>query len=226
MSRRLLGEFIGTFALVFFGCGAIIWLQGLGLAGSIAINSAFGLTVLLMVVVWMRISGAHFNPAVTVGLAASKKFPWKEAPVYIAVQVLGAVAASGLHVLLLKERGLPVSFGSTTTSLAPWQAIFIEIGLTFILMSVILIAATRGKTRLAVAVPIGLAVGLCGMFGGPLTGCSMNPARSFGPALWSGPAALGQFWIYICGPVLGALLAASVFLFVESRAPQVQTVEG
>jgi aquaporin NIP len=154
-----------------------------------------------------HISGAHFNPAVTLAFAATRHFPLREVGAYWAAQVTGALAAMGLLTLLLPAGH---SFGATHTSLAPFQAVGWEIVLTFFLMFVIMAVAT--DTR-AVGTMAGAAIGgtvmLAAWVGGPVTGASMNPVRSLAPALFEGN--LDGLWIYMVGPFTGALLAAFIY---------------
>lgn len=211
MIRRYAAEFLGTFAIVFFGCGAIATLAH-SQASVLAINAVFGMTVAAAIYALGHISAAHFNPAVTIGFALARRFPWKYVPLYILAQVLGAACASGLHFLLIPDLASSVSFGATIPTLEPIRALGIEAILTFFLMLVIISVATDRRVDGAVpGLSIGITVALCGLFGGPLTGCSMNPARSFGPELFSGGNSLSTMWLYIVGPIIGAGIAALVY---------------
>ena len=206
-SRKLGAEFIGTFALIFAGCGAIAadHLSG-GAVGHLGICMTFGLAVCVMIYATGHISGAHFNPAVSIGFAAAGRFGWREVPAYVLTQVLAAIGAIAL---LRVGMGTDV-VGETLPTVTLAQAVLIEVVLTFFLMFVISAVATdhRAVGQLA-GVAIGGTVALCALFGGPLTGASMNPARSFAPALFG--SGLDLMWLYVVGPVLGALLGARVY---------------
>jgi MIP family channel proteins len=210
LSHRCIAEALGTFAIVFFGCGSIALIHG-QLAG-LPINLIFGLTVGTMIYALGHISAAHFNPAVTIGFAVSKRFPWRDVLPYIVAQVIGAIAASVLHAWLIADKMSPVNYGSTLPVLGMHQVLHVEAILTFFLMLVIISVATDNRAHPAIpGLAIGGFVALAGMFGGPLTGCSMNPARSLGPALLAGGPAIASYWLYIVGPVVGACLAVFVY---------------
>ncbi|MFZ4507377.1 MAG: MIP/aquaporin family protein [Fimbriimonas sp.] len=218
MIRRCVAEFIGTFAIVFFGCGSIISLNGSGSATHLTVNLVFGLVVAAMIFALGPISAAHFNPAVTVGFAVAKRFPWTAVPAYVGSQIAGALAASAIHASILPQLATGAKFGSTISSLGQGQTVVVEAVLTFFLMLVII--AVAADKRVAAPVPglaIGATVALCGLFGGPLTGCSMNPARSLAPAVFSGN--LPELWLFVLGPLLGAAFAAVMF---EGLRPEPQ----
>lgn len=221
--RRAVAEFLGTFALVLFGCGSIATIHGDSAATALLVNLVFGLTVGAMIYALGHLSGAHFNPAVTIAFASVRRFPWHDVPAYLVAQIAGGLAASGVHLALLPGDASAVHFGATIPTIGPVQALALEAVLTFHLMLVIISVAT--DKRVARSIP-GLAIGgtvaLCGMFGGPLSGCSMNPARSLAPALFAGGSALGCVWIFLIGPVVGAVVAAFVYEAIrgsESVAP-------
>jgi aquaporin NIP len=202
--KKYAAEFIGTFALVFAGTGAIIINDVSGGAVShVGIGLTFGLIVLAMIYAVGDVSGAHLNPAVTLGFFAARRLPGREVPPYIASQLLGALAASGLlRVLFLQHPTL----GATSPAGSGWQSLILEIVLTAILMFVILSVSTGAKERgITAGIAVGAVIGLEALFAGPICGASMNPARSIAPALVSGN--LGDLWIYIVAPVAGALLA-------------------
>ena len=200
--RPLAAEFLGTFALVFFGCGAVA--NGLP-PTSVAL--AFGLAIAVMIYAFGHISGAHFNPAVSIGFAVGRHRPWSHVATYAAAQVLGAVAAAGALRLTL---GPDVALGATHPAGSDLQAFAWEALLTFFLMLVITAVATDDRAvGEAAAIAIGGAVALGALVGGPVSGASMNPARSIGPALVSGD--LAGLWIYIAAPIVGATAAALVY---------------
>lgn len=207
MRRALLAEFIGTFGLVFAGTGAIVVNQMTGALTHPGVAIVFGLVVTAMIHAFGHASGAHFNPAVTLGFAAIGDFPWRRVPGYLAVQLLGAVSASAV----LRATFGPVgNLGATLPATAPVHSFVLELILTFLLMTVIMGAAVDARAARGFAgIAIGATVGLEAMFGGPISGASMNPARSFGPVLLSG--AWQHHWIYWVAPVLGAVLAAFVY---------------
>ena len=207
--RRYAAEFIGTFGIVFapVALSATGHFPG-GDGGLMAAAWVSGLTVLAMVYALGHISAAHFNPAVTVGFAVAGRFPWQYVLPYAVAQLAGAFTAAGLVALLFGA-------GHGTHVPAPGpaaRAVGVEAMLTFFLMLVIIAVATDRRANGAVP---GLAIGLTVVFdvliGGPVTGGSMNPARSLGPALFAGGAALTHSWIYVVGPTLGAAVAARLY---------------
>ncbi len=210
--RKAAAELIGTFTLVFAGCGSIMVAERYpGSISSGSIPIIFGLAVAAMIYAVGHISGAHFNPAVTLAFAVARHFPKKEILIYWIAQVLGACIAIALLFLLLPAGK---TFGATIPTVPVLQAVMWEIILTFFLMFVIIAVAT--DTR-AVGVMAGAAIGITVMIGafigGPITGASMNPARSLAPAIAQGE--LKFFWIYILGPFLGAILAALLYQWIR-----------
>ncbi len=202
--RKLLAESIGTFALVFAGTGAIVIDHASsGAIGHAGIALTFGLIVLAMIYTFGDVSGAHFNPAVTIAFAAAQRFPWREVPGYLVAQILGAIAASGLL------RGLfptEATLGATLPAGPAMQSFVLEVVLSFFLMLVILSVSTGAQEKgITAGIAIGAVIALEAMFAGPICGASMNPARSLAPALVSGH--LEHLWIYLAAPMLGALLA-------------------
>lgn len=206
--NKYAAEIIGTFAIVFCGTGAIIINQeaaGVITHGGIAIT--FGLIVATMIYALGDISGAHFNPAVTIGFLFAKEFPLKHVLPYILSQLAGAFIASLLLHYLFPAN---LSLGGTQPSGAPLQSFILEIVLAFLLMLVIMRVAKGAKEQgLFAGIAIGSVVLLEAMFAGPITGASMNPARSIAPALVSGN--LQSLWVYVAAPVAGAVLAVFTF---------------
>ncbi len=202
--KKLFAEFLGTFALVFAGTGAIVIDRvSDGAIGHAGIALTFGLVVTAMIYALGDESGAHLNPAVTTAFAAAGRFAWREVPAYIAAQVLGAFAASGLLRALFPASA---TLGATLPAGAPMQSFILEIVLTFLLMFVILSVSTGAKEKgITAGIAIGAVIALEAMFAGPICGASMNPARSLAPAIVSGH--LEHLWLYLAAPVLGALLA-------------------
>lgn len=216
LRTQVLAEFIGTFGLVFAGCGAItINAVTGGAIGHIGIALSFGLIVMAMIYAVGHTSGAHINPAVTLALCATRQFPIRQVPAYLTAQFAGAItAAFVLRIMFGNVAGL----GATAPRNGSGQSLVLELLLTFVLMFVIMAVATdvraAGQTA---AIAIGGTVGLCALFAGPISGASMNPARSIGPAIVSGTWT-GQ-WLYVAGPVVGALAGAFVYQLI--REPQV-----
>lgn len=202
--RPLLAEFIGTFALVFAGCGAIIMNDVSGnVIGHIGIAMTFGLVVMAMIYAVGDTSGAHFNPAVTIAFWLSGRLPLATVPPYLLSQCAGAIVASALWLVLQPGH---TTYGATLPAGLAWQSWLLEVVLSFFLMFVILNVATGAKEKgLMAGVAIGGTVALCALFGGPLSGASMNPARSLGPALVSGE--WSSLWIYLTAPIAGTALA-------------------
>ena len=204
--RNYLAEFIGTFALVFCGTGAIIINQESGGAIThVGIAMTFGLIVAAMIYSVGDISGAHLNPAVTIAFWFSKTFPAKEILPYIISQGLGAFVASFTLKFLFPTNSM---LGSTVPTGSPMQSFILELILTFILMFVIIHVAIGSKEQgMFAGAAIGGVVLLEAMFAGPICGASMNPIRSIAPALVSGN--VQHLWVYILAPILGAVLAVA-----------------
>jgi aquaporin NIP len=201
--RPLLAEFIGTFALVFIGCGTI----AIGKLDALGGALAFGGVIAVMVYALGHVSGAQFNPAVTIGLAAGRQFPWARVPGYIIVQTAGATVAA-LVLKLTLSSGAPL--GVTHPSGSDGQAFVWEILLTFFLVFVVTSVATDARAQKAAAgAAIGGTIVIDALVGGPISGASMNPARSFGPALVAGD--FNGLWIYILAPVIGGIIAALAY---------------
>lgn len=207
MFKQAASEFIGTFILVFTGTGAIVVdsVSG-GTIGHAGVALTFGLVVLAMIYTVGDVSGAHLNPAVTLGFFAARRLPFGKVVPYIGSQLLGAISASGLLHALFPQHA---TLGATLPAGSAMQSFILETVLTFILMLVILSVSTGAKEKgITAGVAIGAIIALEAMFAGPICGASMNPARSFGPALVSGH--LQHLEIYFAGPILGALLAVPV----------------
>ena len=209
--RAHLAEALGTFALVFLGCGAIAVDAQSGQLGHIGIALAFGLVIAVMIYALGHISGAHFNPAVSVGFAVGRHFPWSRVATYGVAQIAGAILGALLLSISLgpdADLGVTQPAGSDLQSLA-WEAAF-----TFFLMLVITAVATDTRAvGEAAALAIGGAVAMGAFVAGPISGASMNPARSLGPALVAGD--LTGIWIYLLGPILGAVAAAVVYRYLR-----------
>lgn len=212
--RRAGAELVGTYALVTAGCGAIMVNAESGQPGHTGIALTFGLVIMVMIASVGHISGAHFNPAVTVAFALTRHFPWRDVPTYAGGQVLGAtLGALTLRVLI----GDVADLGTTVPSGDVWQSFGLEILLTAVLMFVIIAVATDtravGETA---AIAIGATVALDALWGGPISGASMNPARSIGPALVAGVGT--DQWIYIVAPLIGAAVGGFLYQWLRKDA--------
>lgn len=222
LTRRAIAEGIGTFALVFAGCGALVTdAVEPGSLGAIGVSVVFGLVVMAMVYGTGHLSGAHLNPAVTLSFVLTRHFPARDASAYIAGQAAGATLGAVALLALWPER--PADLGATIPSVEAAKALPYEIVATAFLMFVIVAVATDTRAvGAAAALAIGGTVALGSIFVGPLTGASMNPARSLGPALASGTWT--DFWIYIAGPIAGAAIGGLAYQLV--RSGQSQTRKG
>ena len=210
--KNYIAEFIGTFAMVFCGTGAMTINEVTGGdVTHVGIGITWGLIVMAMIYAFGEISGAHFNPAVSIAFAYAKKFSWKEVPKYIFFQIAGAFAASLLLMWLFPKSEL---LGATIPSVDVWRAFVLELILTFFLMVVIINVSTGSKeTGMMAGIAIGGVVLLEALFAGPITNASMNPARSLAPNIVSGN--IEGLWLYILAPITGALLAVVSCKFVK-----------
>jgi aquaporin NIP len=219
VARACVAELIGTFALVFAGAGAIMVDAKTHALGHVGVAIAFGLVIMVMIYAVGHISGAHFNPAVSFAFALTRHFPWPRVAAYWAAQAAGALIAAGI---LRASLGNVAHAGATLPAGSQAQSFLWEMVLTFFLMFVIMSVATDTRAvGEAAAIAIGGTVGLDAMFGGPISGASMNPARSLGPALVSGD--LHALWLYVTAPLLGAALGALAYQFV--RGEHVRPIE-
>jgi aquaporin Z len=212
--KKLLAESLGTFGLVFAGTGAIVINDATGGGVThVGVALTFGLIVLAMIYTFGDISGAHLNPAVTVGFWAARRMPGREVLPYIISQVSGAILASGLLRILFPENKL---LGATLPAGSEMQSFVLESVLTFFLMLTILNVSTGAKEKgITAGIAVGSIIGLEALFAGPISGASMNPARSLAPALISGH--LEHLWIYLTAPTLGACAAMFACRCVRER---------
>ncbi len=231
--RKLAGEILGTFVLVFGGCGTAVLAAkfpsvGVGLLG---VAFAFGLTVLAGVYAIGPISGAHFNPAVTVGLASAGRFEWREVPGYIAAQLIGATIAAGVVYALAS--GQPGGYDVHAMGLAAngfgahspghfslGAGLLSEVVLTFIFVSVIVGATSRSATTAQAGIAIGLTLTLVHLVGIPVTNVSVNPARSTGPAIFVGGWALAQLWLFWLAPLGGGAIAGLFSRWLQATSEE------
>lgn len=219
MRQKLWSEFFGTFALVFCGTGAVVINDVSG--GAIThpgVALTFGLVVMALIYTFGDISGAHFNPAVTLAFTFAKRFEACCTLFYIGAQLAGGVCASLLLRLLFPSHA---TLGATSPSGSALQSLVLEVVLTWLLMLVILNVSTGAKEKgITAGIVIGAVIGLEAMFAGPICGASMNPARSLAPALVS--LHLRDAWLYILGPIAGALLAVPTLRLVRGDEPQTE----
>jgi MIP family channel proteins len=217
LARRAAAEGLAAFTLVFAGCGAIVTdAHYRGTLGVVGIALVFGLVIMVMVYATGHLSGAHINPAVTLAFTLTRHFPARDAGAYIVAQLAGATAAA--LVLAAAWPAHPAHLGATTPSVGASTAFLYEAVLTAMLMFVITAVATDTRAvGAAAAIAIGGVIGLDALFGGPVTGASMNPARSFGPALVAGE--WRDFWVYVAGPVIGAAAGALAYQLVRGEHP-------
>lgn len=218
MQRVLTAEFFGTFALVFCGTGAIVinHVSG-GAITHVGISLTFGLIVLALIYALGDISGAHLNPAVTLAFWAAGRFPAAKVGPYLVTQIAGALAASvSLRLLFGNEAGLG---GTHPFEHQELQSLWLEFFLTLLLMVVVLCVSTGAKEKgITAGIAVGAIIALEALFAGPICGASMNPARSFGPAIVSGQG-VGELWIYILGPIGGALCAVPLARILHPEPP-------
>lgn len=209
--RRAAAELVGTYALVTAGCGAVMVNELSGALGHVGVALTFGLVIVVMIAATGHLSGAHFNPAVTLAFALTRHFPLREVVFYVIGQGVGAVlGALTLRVLV----GDAAQLGATLPAGSVLQAFGLEVLLTAALMFVIISVATDTRAvGTPAAIAIGFTVAANALWGGPISGASMNPARSFGPALVAGVWA--DQWIYWTAPVVGAALGALLYQFVR-----------
>ena len=220
MKEKIISEFLGTYFLVFAGTGAVVINQMTKSLTHVGVAITFGLVVMALIYTFGHISGAHFNPAVTIGFLIDKDITKREAMYYIVTQIIAGIAASATVLSLF---GNVASLGATLPSGAWYQSFVLEFILTFFLMFVILGSAIHGKSAKSFAgIAIGATVGLEAMFGGPISGASMNPARSIGPAIVSGN--LQHLWVYIVATILGAICAAMIYKILDDKKRSVQRV--
>ena len=236
MGRKFLAELLGTFLLVFFGTGAVVvtlmlvhgtinpneFYIGISMADWLGINVVFGLAIAIGIFAFGKVSGAHFNPAVTIALWAVGKFPTKDVTPYILAQLIGASIASFLLALSLGYVAVSLNLGATVPffGIGYFQAIIVEALGTFLLMTAVMAVIDNKVKPIFAALIIGLSITASLTLISNISGGSINPARTFGPYLANTLLGGGTFWyyfpIYIIGPILGAVLAAFIYNYVTS----------
>ncbi len=217
LSTSLLAELIGTFALIFIGAGAGALAAADG-GGLVAVALAHGFVVVGFAYAYGHISGTHINPAVTLGVWAAGKIDTTRALAYVAVQLLGGIAGAGVLAWMLGERAGSLGATVLAEGVSPAQGLVLELILTFFLVNTVMNAGISGKATIPAGLAIGFTLVFCILMGGPLTGASLNPARTLGPALVTGNFA--DIWLYFVGPIAGAVLAGLLYKTVlEERKP-------
>ncbi len=228
LMKKYVAEFIGTFVLVLFGCGSAAISGGVGGAlGVLGIAMAFGLSIVAMAYAIGPISGCHINPAVSIAMLTTKQMSIKDFISYVVAQCCGAICASGVLSFIISESGIgtvaQIGLGAngydsaSAVGLSCTGAIVVEIILTFVFVLTILGVTSSKKTSGIAGIVIGLTLAFVHILGIPLTGTSVNPARSLGPALLLGGTALQQLWVFILAPLVGGILAAAVYMVLFDR---------
>ena len=222
--KKYVCEFIGTAVLVLFGCGSAA-IAG-GVLGTVGIALAFGLSVVAMSYVIGNISGCHVNPAVSLAMLINKKMDAKDFICYVIAQILGAIAGIAILYTIMINSGLEIDVQglgangfdtASSVNLSMIGAIITEVVLTFVFIFTVLGVTSDEKKSSVTGIVIGLALALVHIVGIPLTGTSVNPARSLAPALFLGGEALEQVWVFIVAPLVGAALAAVVYKFLAKK---------
>ena len=224
--KSFMAEVLGTFILTFIGCGSVLAANvmlettngAFGYVEIVGIALAFGIALMAAAYTVGPISGGHFNPAVSIGLALAGRFEWDRVPVYIIAQSIGASIASLL--LWFAAGTLQFGLGQTTIGVFGASGAFVmEAILTFLLVFIILGTTSEKAAAGFAGIPIGLYLGAAQIVGIPYSGASLNPARSLGPALFVQGAALNQFWLYVLAPIIGGALAAIIYKVTVADSP-------
>lgn len=233
MRRKLSAELVGTFVLVFFAVGSAVF--GIDKVGAVGVALAFGLTLLALAYALGPVSGCHVNPAVTLGVLLARRITPREAVGYVLAQVLGAVLAAAVLKGLVEWGGITDATGALGSNgwgdtINGGGAFVVEVILTALLVLVVLLVTGRATAPGFAGLAIGLTLTVIHLVGIPLTGTSVNPARSIGPALFAGTEPLGQLWLFIVAPLVGAVLAAAVWPVIradeDADLQRAQSVEG
>ena len=220
--KKYLAEMIGTMVLVLMGCGSAVFagaVQPFASVGTLGVAFAFGLAVVVMVYTIGKISGCHINPAITLGMLVSKKISGKDAGMYMVFQVIGAIIGSSILYFLAKDSGSTTTLtganGFAEGTMA--RAFVAETVFTFIFLLVVFGATSKGANNKFAGLAIGLALVMIHIVCIPITGTSVNPARSIGPAIFQGGEALSQLWLFIVAPFLGAIIAALTWKAIDTE---------
>jgi len=214
MTKKLTAEFLGTFVLVFMDCGSAVFLGTEAAGGHLAIALAFGLSIVAMAYTIGNISGCHINPAVSLSMLLRKDINIKEFVGYVIAQIIGAIAGAALLFFLVSQTGIDYTGGLGSNGIATtgiFGGLVVEVVLTFIFVLVILAVTSDSSKGNIAGLVIGLTLVFVHIVGIPLTGTSVNPARSIGPAIFAGDAALADLWVFIVGPLVGSVLAFVVY---------------
>jgi aquaporin Z len=214
--KKGIAEFIGTFVLVLFGTGTAVLGGGVNGIGTFGIGLAFGLSLVAMVYSIGTISGCHINPAVSIAMFFNKRITAQELVGYLVAQVLGAFLGTAILEAFLKLSNMPTAnVGQNTFAhLGSWSAFLVEFILSFVFILVIMVVTGKKGNASMAGLVIGFTLLLCHLLGVPLTGSSVNPARSLAPAVFAGGDAVSQLWVYILAPIVGGIIAAIVGKFV------------
>lgn len=218
--KKYLAEMIGMMVLVLMGCGSAVFagaVQPFASVGTLGVAFAFGLAVLTMVYTIGKISGCHINPAITLGMLLSKRISGKDAGMYMVFQVIGAIIGSSILYILAKDSGSVTTLTGANGYTNVLPAFVAETVFTFIFLLVVLGSTSKGANTKFAGIAIGLALVLIHIVCIPITGTSVNPARSIGPALFQGGEALSQLWLFIIAPFLGAAIAAIVWKGIDTE---------
>lgn len=218
--KKYLAELIGTMVLVLMGCGSAVFagtVQPFDAVGTLGVAFAFGLSVVAMAYTIGKISGCHINPAITLGMFVANKISGKDAGMYMLFQVVGAIIGSSILYILAKDSGSVTTLTGANgyTDLIP--AFVAETVFTFIFLLVVFGSTSKGAENSFAGLAIGLALVLVHIVCIPITGTSVNPARSIGPALFEGGEAISQLWLFIVAPFLGAVLAAFTWKAIDNK---------
>lgn len=218
--KKYLAELIGTMVLVLMGCGSAVFAgagQPFAAVGTLGVAFAFGLSVVAMAYTIGKISGCHINPAITLGMLVANKISAKDAGFYIVFQVIGAILGSAILYVLAKDSGSTTTLTGANGYSDLLPAFVAETVFTFIFLLVVFGSTSKGAINNFAGLAIGLALVLIHIVCIPITGTSVNPARSIGPALFQGGEALSQLWLFIVAPFLGAIIAAFVWKAIDTE---------
>ncbi len=218
--KKYVAEMIGTMVLVLMGCGSAVFAgtsQPFAAVGTLGVALAFGLSVVAMAYTIGKISGCHINPAITLGVWLNKGMSGKDAGMYMIFQVIGAIIGSGILYVLAKDSASATTLTGANGYADVVQAFVAETVFTFIFLLVVLGSTSKGANNAFAGLAIGLSLVLIHIVCIPITGTSVNPARSIGPALFQGGEALSQLWLFIVAPFLGAALAAFTWKAIDTE---------